>query len=54
MIRVIEVYDPMLEKKCIRCKEMWPPDDEFYRPGKNQCRACEYEVKNTAPSREKA
>jgi len=39
------------EKLCSRCKEMWPPDEEFYRPGKSKCRACEYEVKNSTPSR---
>lgn len=44
-------YDPTLEKKCTRCKEMWPPDGEFYRRGKSKCRACEYELKNLAPSR---
>ena len=38
-------------KVCTRCKEDWPPDMEFYRSGKKQCRACEYEVKNSAPSR---
>jgi hypothetical protein len=42
-----------LEKMCLRCKEMWPPDGEFYRPGKNKCRACEYEIKNAAPPRTK-
>ena len=42
------------EKMCSRCKEMWPPDGEFYRPGKSQCRACEYEVREMTPSRSKA
>jgi uncharacterized Zn finger protein (UPF0148 family) len=41
------------EKLCSRCKEMWPPDEEFYRPGKLQCRACEYEVREMTPSRSK-
>jgi hypothetical protein len=41
------------EKRCLRCKEMWPPDGEFYRPGKNKCRACEYEIKSMLPSRTK-
>ena len=36
---------------CTRCKEDWPDDEEFYRPGHKQCRACEYEVKLVAPSR---
>jgi len=30
---------------CVRCKDDWPDDGEFYRPGRKQCRACEYEVK---------
>ena len=42
-----------IEKRCLRCKEMWPPDEEFYRPGMNKCRACEYEIKNMSPSRSK-
>jgi len=43
-------YDEVY-KTCVRCKEDWPPDGEFYRRGKSKCRACEYEVKNFAPSR---
>lgn len=43
-------YDEVY-KTCVRCKEDWPPDGEFYRRGKSKCRACEYEVKNLAPSR---
>jgi uncharacterized Zn finger protein (UPF0148 family) len=43
--------DSMIERTCTRCKEDWPPDEEFYRPGRTQCRACDYEVKLQAPSR---
>ena len=39
------------EKQCMRCKEFWPPDEEFYRPGHNKCIACEYELRNQTPSR---
>lgn len=39
---------------CIRCKEDWPDDEEFYRPGHKKCIACEYETKNSAPSRQPA
>ena len=37
---------------CTRCKEEWPPDEEFYRVGKKKCRACEYEVRQNPPSRQ--
>lgn len=43
-------YDEVY-KTCVRCKEDWPPDGEFYRRGKGKCRACEYEIRNSAPSR---
>ena len=43
--------DSMIERTCTRCKEDWPPDGEFYRAGRTQCRACDYEVKQLAPSR---
>jgi hypothetical protein len=39
---------------CTRCKEDWPDDEEFYRPGHKQCRACEYEIREMTPSRSKA
>jgi hypothetical protein len=44
------MYDEVY-KTCSRCKEDWPPDGEFYRRGKSKCRACEYEIKSSTPSR---
>jgi len=42
------------EKQCMRCKDFWPPDEEFYRPGHNKCIACEYEIRQSPPSRQPA
>ena len=44
----------MAWKVCERCKEEWPPDEEFYfKPTDKICRACKYEIKSLAPSRSK-
>jgi len=39
---------------CARCKEDWPDDEEFYRPGHKKCIACEYEIRQSPPSRQPA
>ena len=43
----------MAWKVCERCKEEWPPDEEFYfKPTDKNCRACKYEVKKAQHERE--
>ncbi len=42
-------------KICRRCKEDWPPDNEFYwRPTDTMCRACQYEQRLERTAREQA
>jgi hypothetical protein len=43
----------MAWKVCERCKEEWPPDEEFYwKPTDKNCRACKYEVKKEQHDRD--
>jgi hypothetical protein len=42
-------------KTCLRCKEDWPPDREFYwRSVDLVCRACKYEQRQAAEARYEA
>lgn len=47
------MYQDEIYKTCTRCKEDWPPDEEFYfKPTDKYCRACKYEVKKAQYDRE--
>ena len=47
------MYQDEIYKTCTRCKEDWPPDEEFYfKPTDKTCRACKYEVKKAQHDRE--
>jgi len=39
--------DGELEKRCYKCGEWWPADEEFFYPGFAQCKACYLEDKYT-------
>jgi len=42
-------------KVCRRCKEDWPPDQEFYwRQSDTICRACQYEQRLERTEREQS
>jgi hypothetical protein len=46
---------PTSGKICRRCKEDWPPDNEFYwRTTDTMCRACQYEQRLERTAREQA